>query len=69
MARAFQVKMIKDEEGKTATVIGSTFEDKTDYIAKHIHKVVKSVTIGVFGYVLLDTARKVVISKSSQGAS
>lgn len=61
--RKLQVGLVKDEKNNT-TASRETFSERMGTVAYHLESVVKKIAIGVVIYVVVDTARQVMIEQA-----
>jgi hypothetical protein len=68
--RELKVDIVKKNRNgtETATEPDTTFEVKALFVSKLVEENVQKIMIGVFGYVLLDTFRKVVVASVSKSS-
>lgn len=65
--RALQVRMVKpNEDPKTEHVDTLNFEAEANIIADAFKHSVKTVSLAVCGFVVLDTIRQVLVTKASK---
>lgn len=66
--RALQVKMVKTSKDESNTTENDTvdFELKVDTITNAFEKIIKRIGYAAIGYVVIDTARRIVIEKATQ---
>lgn len=65
--RSIQVSMVKPPT--TATDDDTDFNDKATVISACVDSAIKKTAIAVVAYVAMDTARKVIVARATQGAS
>lgn len=63
--RAVQIKMVKENAPGYIAPENDTFEEHTAVVSAAVNRTVKSITMAVFGYVLLDTVRRVIVEATS----